>query len=206
MNHYRETGTENPVKDGSFSKGTHPQLEFWSPGALSMAPIDSKGKFVVQNVKKKKKKCPLGRKIVGSMFFRSVVYNAEGMLDTAMFVLENRRRDLDEFNHYVQEDMVEEDHAYRRELAREIVYWNKMIALYKFVIENRDQWVSRGKFPWSGYKAKTPYFDAPSNLMTSVALPETATKDTDMIPVEAIKNDSQVELSPVAVKKKRKKA
>lgn len=136
-----------------------------------------------QSTKKRKKKCPLGRKIVGSMFFRSVVYNIDVLLETAKDVLRIRKNDLYEFTHYVDQGDIEDDEDYRQELAREIVFWNKMIALYKFVQKNQSLWYKKGKFRWSGSKISTPYFDSPLAIMEAIMPDKTENKDSDMTPV-----------------------
>jgi len=174
------------------------KLEDWSYMKMCMSSHDATGKIVLEKPKKgRKKRCPLGRKIVSSPFFRSIVYHVDYHIETAKTILENRKRDLDEFTHYVQDEQTDDDPNYRQELGREIIYWMKMVELYQEIKENKEHWCKKGKFPWSGIKVFTPYFDAPPVRMGATEV-SNAPVDKDLTPVDAISNFVQVELTPVS--------
>lgn len=174
------------------------ELESWSYIKLCMSRHDADGKVVLEKpIKSKKTKCPLGRKIVSSPFFRSIVYHIDNHIETAQNILDYRKRDLEEYNHYVQDEQAKEDEKYRQELAREIVYWVKMVELYKTIKENKARWFKQGKFPWSGVKVCTPYFDAPPVRMVANSMCHVS-KDTDLTPVDAVTSFVQMELTPVS--------
>jgi hypothetical protein len=174
------------------------ELEAWSYMKLCMSQHDANGNFILDKpIKKKKTKCPIDRKVVSSPFFRSIVYHIDNHIETAQNILEYRKRDLEEYDHYVQDEQVEQDDKYRQELAREVVYWVKMIELYKTIKENKAQWFKQGKFPWSGVKVSTPYFDAPPVRMSANSMCHVS-KDTDLTPVDATSEFIQMELTPVS--------
>ena len=159
---------------------------------------DAEGNFILEKpVKKKNGKCPLGRKIVSSPFFRSIVYHIDHHIDTAKNILEYRKRDLDEYDHYVKDKQTPEDENYRQELAREIVYWTKMLGLYQIIKDNKSRWFKQGKFPWSGVKVVTPYFDAPPLGMMATSVTDVP-QDKELAPVDADSNFVRIELTPVS--------
>jgi len=182
----------------------HEELENWSFGRLGLSSHNSDGKLVLEkSTKKRKSKCPLGRKIVGSLFFRSIVYNIDHMIDTAEEVLEARKRDLEEFNFYVSDDQTEDDPHYRQELAQEIFFWTKMLHLYYRIKANRKRWYKQGKFSWSGVKVSTPYFGAPPiSMVPHDHVSEEI--DSELTPVDAENDFIRVELSPVTKSKSRR--
>jgi hypothetical protein len=180
-------------------------LEQFSYGKLIAAEhVD--GNFVVDPPKKEKRgKCPLGRKIVSSPFFRSIVYDIDSFLRTAEDILHIRKQDLHELNHYIKDEQIEEDDEYKQELAREVIFWTRMVELYKTIKQNRSRWYKQGKFPWSGTKVSTPYYGAPPFSMNPQQQSKT-TPDTEMTPVDASKRTSFVqELQPVSRVSNRKK-
>lgn len=181
--------------DWSLSLDVSEPLEDWSYHKMVMAQRDSNGKFITTKSKKKSKSI-LPKSVVGSVFFRSVIYQIDIMIKTAESCLESRHRDLKEFNFYVEDQQVDDDPKYQQELAKEIVFWTKTLDLYKTIKENSHIWFKRGKFPWSGIKVSTPYFSSPS-LMTS-SNHDDKQVDLEMTPVDAKKIKSvKVKFTPV---------
>jgi hypothetical protein len=177
---------QKKIREGRASLPVDDRLEQFSYTDFMNSSHDKDGKFILDNSKKgKKSKCPFGRKIVGSMFFRSIVYNVDSLLATAEDILVLRRRDLEEFKNYVEDEQVEDDEDYRQELGKEIIYWVRMVNLYKSIKENKTRWYKEGKFPWSGYKVSTPYFGAPPTDMRSTQKSNRTQPDKELTPVNA---------------------
>jgi len=183
----------------------HEELENWSFGKLGLSSHDSDGKIVLEKKpKKRKSRCPFGRKVVGSLFFRSIVYGIDHMVATAETVLDARKRDLEEFNFYVSDNQTEDDPHYRQELAQEIFFWTKMLHLYQKIKANRTHWYKQGKFPWSGVKVSTPYFGAPPiGMVPHDHVVEDI--DSELTPVDTEDDFVQIEFSPVTKSKSRKR-
>lgn len=179
------------------------ELENWSYVRMSLASHDAKGKIILKADKKRKTKCPLGRKIVSSPFFRSIVYHIDHLIDSAREICEFRRRDLQEFDHYVNDEQTDPDPDYRHELAREIIYWERMIDLYVTIRKNKKRWFKEGKFPWSGVKIVTPYFDAPPVRMTQ-SENDHKEVDREFTPVQAVSNFVTQEFCPITKPRKKK--
>jgi hypothetical protein len=169
------------------------ELEAWSYMKMCMSSHDKDGKIVLEQPKKaRKKKCLFGKKIVSSPFFRSIVYHIDHHVETAKAILDYRKRDLEEFNNYVQDEQVDDDPDYRHELAREIIHWMRMLDLYNDIKDNKNLWMKQGKFPWSGIKVSTSYYDAPPVRMASEE------------PVAGKSDFLRYELTPVSKGKSRK--